>query len=115
MELSRGLAESNIITVFMRSERLSLQEAADRVGEFFRFKIEQFTAEKEEIARRPFSDYGYGKDVDEAMAKTIESMELLCAGYIRWCLAMPRYFGNNFREVVETRVVTLQEPKKACN
>lgn len=113
MEVIRGLAESNIITVFMRAEGLSLQQAVTRVGEFFRLKINEFLAEKEKIARQPFSDYGFDESVNEGMAKTIESMELLCSGYVRWCLNMPRYFGSEYREVSKTRIVKLYELEPA--
>ena len=110
MEQARGIAGNNLITVFMETQGLTLQEAADRCGEMFRSVIQRFLEYKKEVIARPFSSRGYKLEVDKAVMIGIESMERMVVGYMGYSFDSPRYFGNEGKEILKTRLVKLREP-----
>ena len=111
MEQARGVAGNNLITVFMETQGLTLQEAADRCGEMFRSVIQKFLEYKKEVIARPFSlRGGYNPDVDRKVMIGIESMERMVVGYMGYSFDSPRYFGNEGKEILKTRLVKLREP-----
>ena len=110
MEQARGVAGNNLITVFMETQGLTLQEAADRCGEMFRSVIQRFLEYKKEVIARPFSSRGYSPDVDRKVMVGIESMERMVVGYMGYSFDSPRYFGNEGKEILKTRLVRLREP-----
>lgn len=110
MEQARGIAGNNLITVLMETQGLSLQEAIDRSGELFQSMVQQFLADKKDLMARPFSTRGYSHSVDVGVMKCVEAMETMITGYIGWSFDTPRYFGNDFQEVLKTRIVKLHDP-----
>lgn len=109
MEQARGIAGNNLITVLMETQGLSLQEAIDRSGELFKSMVQRFVTDKKELMARPFSTRGYSHSVDVGVMKCIEAMETMITGYIGWSFDTPRYFGNDFQEVLKTRIVKLHD------
>ena len=110
MEQARGISGNNLVTVLMETQGLTLQEAADRSGQMFNTMVQQFLKDKNELITRPFSSRGYSPNVDKGVMRCIESMEQMIIGYIGWCFDTPRYFGNEYKEVLKTRLIKLHEP-----
>ena len=100
MERSRGIDAANIITILMEHEGYTLHQAVNRVGETFTGLVQRLLQ-----ARQNFPTFG--QEVDRAVSKYIDAMEIWVIGYLDWSFASQRYFGQMSEEVKKTRIVKL--------
>ena len=104
MEQARGLAGNNIVTVLMRENRISLQEASDRISAHFGALMGTFMRAKAELGLRSFGTPA----LDAAVARYVGAMEHWVVGNLDWSFETQRYFGPAVKRVKETKVVVLQ-------
>ena len=100
MECSRGLTESNLITVLMRSNHMAMQQATDHVG-FICEKLVQQMLEGETTIRS-FSD-----ELDAQLKTYFIALEKMVVGNINWSFRSKRYFGDEGERIMNDRVVTI--------
>ena len=100
MEQARGLAGNNIVTVFMESMNLSLQQSVNLVGRKFEELISEFTVDKSRLR-------SFGSSVDKDVQKYIFSLENAVVGNLIWSFESKRYFGTRGHEIQRTLVVDI--------
>ena len=98
MEQAKGLAGNNIVTVFMESMNLSLQQSVNLVGRKFEELISEFTVDKSRLR-------SFGSSVDKDVQKYIFSLENAVVGNLIWSFESKRYFGTRGHEIRRTLVV----------
>jgi hypothetical protein len=101
MEQSKGHRGNNILTVLMKAKGVSLQQAANIVGEHSK----TLTKDLEEAKQRLPS---WGARVDADVAHYIRALEDWVIGNLEWSFKTARYFGPTHDEVKKTRVVALR-------
>lgn len=100
MEQSRGIDAVNIITILMKHEGYTLQQAADHIGETFAGLVQRLVQARQNFPR-------FGQEIDRAVNKYIEAIGILIIGFIDWSFKSERYFGEMVEEAKKTRVVKL--------
>jgi hypothetical protein len=101
MEQSKGLGGNNIVTVLMQDRGVSLQVAADLVGEHFKDLMDSFVAIKKTLP-------SWGSSIDAAVLSYVQAMEHWVIGNLVWSFETQRYFGPKHAEVKRTREVQLR-------
>jgi hypothetical protein len=101
MEQSKGHHGNNVLTVLMQAKRISLQQAADEVGEHFAKLMKDLEDAKKRLP-------GWGARVDADVARYIGALEDWVIGNLEWSFETARYFGPTHNEVKKTRVVSLR-------
>ena len=101
MEQAKGLGGNNIVTVLMRAKNISVQSAADLVGERFEDLMNRFIAVKKDLP-------SWGLSIDSAVAAYIAAMEHWVIGNLMWSFETQRYFGPQHEEIKRTRIVRLR-------
>lgn len=105
MEQSKGISAANIITILMEYKGYTLQQAVDHAGEAFAGLVQRFVE-----ARQNFP--GFGPEIDQAVNKYIDAIEMWTVRHLDWSFACKRYFGEASEEVKKTRIVKLY-PRKS--
>ena len=105
MERSRGIDAANIITILMEHEGYTLHQAIDHVGETFTGLVQRLLQ-----ARRNLPVFG--QEIDCAVSKYIDAVEIWVIGYLDWSFASKRYFGQMSEEIKKTRIVKFS-PRKS--
>ncbi|KAA1466697.1 terpenoid synthase [Dentipellis sp. KUC8613] len=100
MEQTKGLAGNNFLTVLMRTQGMTLQQASDYTGGHFQALMDTFLAGKAQLR-------SFGPAVDAEVKLWIECMQHWPVGNLHWSFETPRYYGAAREEVRRTRVVTL--------
>jgi len=103
MEYKRGLEGSNYISVLMREQNLSLQDAVDHMGVQYKTLLDQFL--RYEAMLPSFGS----PSADDGLRRYVECMKQSIVGYLIWCFDTYRYFGPEDRDVRHTLVVGLDE------
>ena len=98
MEQAKGLAGNNIVTVFMESMNLPLQQSVNLVGRKFEELISEFMVDKSRLR-------SFGSSVDKDVQKYIFSLENAVVGNLIWSFESKRYFGTRRHEIQRTLVV----------
>ena len=101
MELNSGLEGNNFITVLMRTQNMSIQEACDYVGRHYKQLMDDFLAAKSSLR-------SFGPEVDVDVKRYIEACQHWPAGNLVWSFETPRYFGARRDHIRSTRVVPLK-------
>lgn len=101
MEQSKGHRGNNILSVLMKAKGISLQQAANTVGEHSL----KLTKDLEDAKKRLPS---WGARVDADVAFYIRALEDWVIGNLEWSFKTVRYFGPIHDEVKKTRVVALR-------
>jgi len=105
MERSREIDAANIITILMEHKGYTLQQAVDHVGEAFAGLVQRLLE-----ARRNFPSFG--SEVDRAIGRYIDAIEIWVVGNLDWSFASKRYFGEASEDVMKLRIVKLY-PRKS--
>ncbi|KAI0325770.1 terpenoid synthase [Cubamyces sp. BRFM 1775] len=100
MEQAMGHTGNNIITVLMTHKSLSLQEAANHVGEHWKTLINTYLDAKESLP-------SWGEKIDHDVARYAMAMESWVIGNLNWSFETLRYFGPARLDVRRTGVVHL--------
>ena len=101
MEQSKGHRGNNILTVLMEAKQISLQQAADTVGEHSAKLMKDLNDAKERLP-------SWGARVDADVARYIRALEDWVIGNLEWSFKTVRYFGPTHDEVKKTRIVILR-------
>jgi hypothetical protein len=101
MEQSKGLRGNNVLTVLMQAKGISLQQAADEVGEHSAKLMKDLEDAKKRLP-------SWGARVDTDVARYIRALEDWVIGNLEWSFETARYFGPTHDEVKKTRVVLLR-------
>ena len=101
MEREKGLDGNNMLTIAMKEKGLSMQEAADYVGNEVTHRMNQFLVDQKELP-------SFGETVDKDVQKYIFSMSQWQVGNIIWSFQSSRYFGAEKDEVKKTLVVDVR-------
>ncbi|KLO13039.1 terpenoid synthase [Schizopora paradoxa] len=104
MERAKGLEGNNMLTIAMKEKGLSMQEAADYVGDEITQRMNQFVADQKELP-------SFGEAVDKDVQKFIFSMSQWQVGNIIWSFQSSRYFGAEKDEVKKTLVVNVKSSR----
>ena len=115
MERDYGLDGHNALTVLMREESLTLQQAANRAGQTVRDLISTIVDTKAELpsfnncsdCRKTGEEE---RDVDKDVHAYIDSLGTWIIGHIYWSFATQRYFGSEHKEVEHSLTVRLGKP-----
>jgi hypothetical protein len=100
MEQSKGHRGNNVLTVLMQAKGISLQQAADEVGEHSAKLMKDLEDAKKRLP-------SWGARVDADVARYIHALEDWVIGNLEWSFESARYFGPSRDEVKKTRVVLL--------
>lgn len=95
-----GHKGNNILTVLKEGKNLSLQEAADYVGEHFKVLVDRFLKCKVNLP-------SWGPALDPVVAQYIMAMEDWVVGNLKWSFDVQRYFGAQHAKVASTLKVEL--------
>ena len=115
MEYERGTGGNNLLSVLMREDNLTLQQASDYAGQMCRELIAKFQACKAvlpsfanlaEYAGDRFS--GPMQGVDDIVETYVQSLEHWITGNIYWSFHTQRYFGPEHKEVEQSLVVNIK-------
>lgn len=101
MEQSKGHRGNNILTVLMGAKGISLQQAANTVGEHSAKLMKDLNDAKKRLP-------SWGAPIDADVARYIRALEDWVIGNLEWSFKSPRYFGPTHDEVKKTRIVTLR-------
>ena len=101
MEQSKGHRGNNILTVLMQAKGISLQQAADEVGEHSTKLMKDLEDAKKRLP-------SWGACVDADVARYVRALEDWVIGNLEWSFETVRYFGPTHDEVKKTRVVFLR-------
>lgn len=101
MEQSKGHRGNNILTVLMKAKGISLQQAANVVGEHSAKLMKDL-----EDAKKCLPSWGTRVDTD--VARYIRALEDWVIGNLEWSFKTVRYFGPTHDEIKKTRVVALR-------
>ncbi|CAE6453961.1 unnamed protein product [Rhizoctonia solani] len=102
LEQAKGYTH-NILFVIMWNKSLGLQAAVDFVEEMIQKRIKEYIDAKARLR-------SFGRELDDRVARYIQGIEYCIQANINWSLMSPRYFGSDFANVKETRVVKLMAP-----
>ena len=100
VEVSSGLAGCNAITILMRNNGLSHQEAMDRVSELYKGCADTFPNCKSSIR-------SFGPQIDEMVRTYIFGLEQWVSGHNFWQISTRRFFGDETEEVKHTGIVKI--------
>jgi hypothetical protein len=100
MEQSKGHRGNNILTVLMNAEGISLQQAANTVGDHSVKLMKDLENAKKRLP-------SWGTLVDADVARYVRALEDWVIGNLEWSFKTIRYFGPTYDEVKKTRVVAL--------
>ena len=92
----------NVVTILMRERALTLQEAADAIGDEFSQMVRTFDEGRRQLP-------SWGPEVDAGVKAYVDAMEVFADGYLKWCFISPRYFGKRLDEVKSTGIVRLKQ------
>ena len=101
MEQSKGHRGNNILTVLMEAKRISLQQAANTVGEHSVQLMKDLNDAKKRLP-------SWGGRIDVDVARYVGALEDWVIGNLEWSFKTVRYFGSTHNEVKKTRVVALR-------
>ena len=101
MEQSKGHRGNNILTVLMGAKGISLQQAANTVGEHSAKLMKDLNDAKKRLP-------SWGAPVDADVARYIRALEDWVIGNLEWSFKTVRYFGPTHEEVKKTRIVALR-------
>ena len=101
MEQSKGHRGNNILTVLMKAKGISLQQAANIVGDHSVKLMKDLDDAKK---RWPV----WGAHLDADVARYVRALEDWVIGNLEWSFKTVRYFGPTHDEVKKTRVVALR-------
>ena len=100
MEQSKGHHGSNILTVLMKAKGISLQQAANVVGEHSEKLMKDLEDAKKSLPT-------WGSHVDADVERYVRALEDWVIGNLEWSFKTVRYFGPAHDDVKNTRVVEL--------
>jgi alpha-muurolene/germacrene-A/gamma-muurolene synthase len=89
----------------MKHEELSLQQAADRIGELCKQSIESFVENQKRIP-------SWGDSIDRDVELYVRGLREWIVGSWHWSFVTKRYFGEKVGTVKATRVVDLLPREK---
>ena len=101
MEQAMGHTGNNILTVLMTHKDLSLQAAADHVGEHWKTLLSTFLDAKKRLP-------SWGAEADREVALYAMAFERWVIGNMNWSFETPRYFGPARFDVRRTGIVHLR-------
>jgi len=101
MEQSKGHRGNNILTVLMKAKGISLQQAANIVGEHSAKLMKDLEHARERLP-------SWGARVDADVTRYIRALEDWVIGNLEWSFKTVRYFGPTHEQVKKTRVVSLR-------
>lgn len=102
MEQAKGLAGNNVVTILMKDDNVSLQEAFDLVGLKFKDLMERFLADKGKLR-------SFGPHNDPSVQHFVTALEHWIIGNLVWSFETQRYFGPQHEEVRRTLAVRLAD------
>ena len=100
MEQSLGLAGNNVITVLMKTDGMTLQEAVNHVGEVFESLMGTYMKNKALVR-------SFGPEHDANIQAYMQGIGYWAVGNIEWSFKSQRYFGSAHEEVRRTGVVKI--------
>ena len=89
-----------MIVIMMHHHGMSLQEAADFVGDLCKKSIDRFI---EDRAHLP----SWGPEIDAQVQVYVEGLADWIVGSLHWSFDSERYFGKKGPQIKESRVVNL--------
>lgn len=89
----------------MHEKDMTLQQAADYVGELFQSLVDTFQKHKEQLPS--FSVVAGDNNVDNDVATYVHTVEQAIIGNIFWSFETKRYFGEDRERVRRTLIVDL--------
>jgi hypothetical protein len=92
--------QCNIIEVIMHQYGVDVQTAMDLSGDLVIHRMNRYNIAKESLP-------GWGKHMDEQIAKYCSIMEDWMVGGFYWSLESERYFGKDVEKVRDTLIVTV--------
>ncbi|KDQ53197.1 hypothetical protein JAAARDRAFT_162104 [Jaapia argillacea MUCL 33604] len=101
MEQAKGHSGNNIVTVLMKAKDISLQEASDHVGAYFKQLMDRYVEDKKRLP-------SWGPSIDANVAKYLSGVENWVIGNLEWSFETQRYFGVEHAQIKRTRLVTLR-------
>ncbi|KAM6496752.1 Isoprenoid synthase domain containing protein [Amanita muscaria] len=90
----------NLVTVVMKNNGCSLQDAIDCVGELCNSCIDRF---ERDCRRLP----SWGPEIDDLVAKYIIGLQDWMSSVVQWSFRSERYFGKEGLEIQKSRIVQL--------
>ena len=90
----------NMLCIFMVHDGLSLQQAADRVGEMCEQTMGSFIEDKKRVP-------SWGESIDKDVKLYVNGLHEWVVGSLHWSFMSTRYFGDNGGTVKATRIVEL--------
>ena len=100
MEQSLGLAGNNVITVLMKTNGVTLQEAANHVGVVFESLMDTYVKNKALVR-------SFGPEHDANIQAYMQNVGYWVVGNLEWSFKSQRYFGSAHEEVRRTGVVKI--------
>ena len=93
-----------MITVLMRNENLSIEQALSYVEAEFAGFVGTMQSSAAEIK-------SFGPEVDAAIRSYVRGIQQWVYGNVAWSLETERFFGGDHEEVKRTLMVKLESPK----
>ncbi|KAF9056847.1 isoprenoid synthase domain-containing protein [Rhodocollybia butyracea] len=103
MEQAKGHSGANIVTVFMKTNKMDLQTAVDFLGTYLEALIGQWATARATLSSRSEQRYRDSVSVLDALGDWVR-------GNVIWCFETDRYFGINKDVIRKTLRVTLTTP-----
>lgn len=104
MEQSLGLDGNNVLTVLMKTQDMTLQEAANQVGVVFESLMKTYIKNKSLVR-------SFGPEQDAKIQEYMENVGYWAVGNLEWSFKSQRYFGPAHEEIRTTGVVKLSPPR----
>ena len=98
-----GHTGNNVLTVLMKERGITLQEAADAVGQEFESLYRQFNVDRDTLR-------SYGPHEMKDVVVYLDALDRWVDGNLKWSFASQRYFGPAHWEVEKTLTVMLKKP-----
>ena len=104
IEQSLGLAGNNVITVLMKANGMTLQEAANHVGVVFESLMDAYVKNKALVR-------SFGPEHDANIQAYMQGIGYWAVGNLEWSFKSQRYFGPAHEEVRRTGVVKIAQQR----
>lgn len=90
----------------MHEKKITLQQAADYVGELFQSLLDMFQVNKAQLPS--FATVTGIDGVDEDVEKYVHALELAVVGNLCWSFETKRHFGEDKEQIKRSLVVPLK-------
>ncbi|KZT28204.1 terpenoid synthase [Neolentinus lepideus HHB14362 ss-1] len=100
MESDRGIHCVNVVSVLMKEKNLSIQEASDHIGVYYKKLIDDFLQDKCNLP-------SWGPHVDKIVKCYVRGMEDSAIASLEFSFASKRYLGADRDEIRKTLILPL--------